>query len=510
MYFIIMLCFGVVMIDSLQVDLGFQDKFMEGENRYKELIKKSYGSCWKEALANLHSGCKHLTEEIQSRLALSFTNCFLEHSGSETCPCPEKTLISVCLRNSSDRIFSTYTEFFTHTQSICHYLQHREWQEQTQKTVDMLSENSEIVSKKLDESSKFQSKILDMQQIALRDQKQLIYSGKILNTELQKSREQARNAFEDFKSATNEQKHLIFEVFDRIKGLQHFVLGEFTSIYTFAYYMAGVFIIYILTSIPETAKARIWLLLLITGNVVVERILMSYNLDAEMSKMFPLDVNGPVFSSIWTCRKCVCTIGFVILLYFYHSYKDYNIINNELLKEIQRQNFELQEAFKSMKPLHLISPSLQNSKLEMPQLSNNVNHGYSMDHTITSVSSSFSSITREKVKKPHTPIDTPNHIGETKKLTNSANRTKKTVEKKTPMKTKTSKQINSTPKEVAILSSKENIEEGSPQKRYNLRSRVNSPAQSPYSSRLSPINSKDLVDAVAKQLETNLPFSQII
>ncbi|GFX16948.1 gamete expressed protein [Trichonephila clavipes] len=95
-----------------------------------------------------------------------------------------------------------------------------------------------------------------------------------------------------------------------------------------------------------------------------------------------------------------------------------------------------------MKPLHLISPSLQNSKLEMPQLSNNVNHGYSMDHTITSVSSSFSSITREKVKKPHTPIDTPNHIGETKKLTNSANRTKKTVEKKTPMKTKTSKQIS--------------------------------------------------------------------
>ncbi|GFQ87306.1 gamete expressed protein [Trichonephila clavata] len=163
-----------------------------------------------------------------------------------------------------------------------------------------------------------------------------------------------------------------------------------------------------------------------------------------------------------------------------------------------------------MKPLHLTSPSFQNSKLEMPQLRKNVNQEYSMDHTITSVSSSFSSVTREKVKKPHTPIDTPNHIGETKKLTNSANRMKKTVEKKTPVKTKSNKQINSTPKEVAILSSKENIEEGSPQKRYNLRSRVNSPAQSPYSSRLSPINSKDLADAVAKQLETNLTFSQII
>ncbi|GFT15678.1 gamete expressed protein, partial [Nephila pilipes] len=168
MFFIIILCYGVAKIDSLHVDLDFQDKYMEGENRYKELSKKSYGSCWKEALSNLQYSCKHLTEEIQSKLALSFTNCFLEYSGSATCPCPEEEPISVCLTNSSDRIFSTYTEFFTHTQSICHYLQHREWQEQTQKTVDMLNENSEIVSKKLDESSKSQTKILDMQQIALR------------------------------------------------------------------------------------------------------------------------------------------------------------------------------------------------------------------------------------------------------------------------------------------------------------------------------------------------------
>ncbi|GFU32042.1 gamete expressed protein [Nephila pilipes] len=332
-----------------------------------------------------------------------------------------------------------------------------------------------------------------MQQIALRDQKQLIYNGRILNTELQKSQDQARNAFEDFKSATNEQKLLIFEVFDRIKGLQHFVLGEFTSIYTFAYYMAGVFVIYILTSLPQTANARIWLLLLISGNAVLERILMSYNLDAEMSKLFPLDVN-----------KCIRST----LLERVHA--NYNTINNELLKEIQRQNFELQEAFKSMKSLHLLSSPLQNSKLEVLQSRNNVNYESSINHSVTSISSSSSSVSKEKIKKFHSPIDTPNQIGIIKKLTNSAKRMKKMAEK-TPVEAKSNQKTNASSKEITLLSSKENIDEnGLPQKRYNLRSRVNSPAQSPYSSRLSPANPKDLVDSVVERLENELPISKRI
>lgn len=314
-----LLYFIFMRTDSVEVDLNLQDKLAQGENLYKELVKKSYGSCWKEALSHLHFSCKHLTEEIQSRLALSFANCFLEYSGSQTSPCPDASPISACLANSSDRVFSTYTEFFTHTQSICQYLQHREWQEQTHKTVAMLTENSEIVSQKLDESSKTQSKILDMQEAAMAEQRRLISNGRSLNMELAKSRSQARFAFDEFKASTNEQKHLIFEIFDRVKGLQHFVLGEFTSVYTFVYYFGGVFVIYLLTSVPQTASARIWLLLLKSGNVVLERILISYNLDAEMSKLFPLEVNVRFEISLLFHCKYIPIFSIICIHFYLHS-----------------------------------------------------------------------------------------------------------------------------------------------------------------------------------------------
>lgn len=40
-----------------------------------------YGQCWSQALTNLHTSCKVLTEKIQMRLAYDFANCFLHKSG---------------------------------------------------------------------------------------------------------------------------------------------------------------------------------------------------------------------------------------------------------------------------------------------------------------------------------------------------------------------------------------------------------------------------------------------
>ncbi|GIY90210.1 hypothetical protein CDAR_581871 [Caerostris darwini] len=466
----------------MDVDLNDQDKLMEGKNRYNELMKMSYGDCWKEALSHLHFSCKHLTEDIQSRLALSFTNCFLEHSGSKTCPCPEEIPMSVCLANSTDRIFSTYTEFFTHTQSICHYLQHREWQEQTHKTIVLLTENSEIVSIKLDESSKTQTKILDMQQVSLLEQRRLISNSRNLNAELQKSRSQARSAFDEFKTSTNEQKLMIFEVFDRIKGLQHFVLGEFTSVYTIAYYIGGIFLIYISTSIPQTANARIWLLLLISANFILERIVVSYNIDQEMLKLFPLEVNGPIYSSIWICRKCVCTIGLIILVYFYHCYQDYNTINNQLLREIQRQNSELQEAIKNLKINQIEALPSQKLKSEILHSNQILNHAYSLYQAVSSISSTLN----EKIEMVNDPINASNQFD--------------SIEDKE----ENTKQINTTPKDV-IQSSKENLEKhDSAQKRYNLRSRGNTPVQSPISMHSSPKN--DFVNSVTKKIREEIVY----
>lgn len=281
----LLLC--ILTTNLADINSNIQDYIPEGERHYSELLRKaqSYGDCWKKAVTDLHRDCKHLTEEVQSRLSLSFTNCFLKHSGFDVSPCPHDVSISVCFKNSNDRdrLFSTYTEFFTHTQSICHYLQHKEWQEEAANTILMLTEISQIVSKKLDESSQSQSKILDLAQAALYEQKRLISSGRILNTELQKSRDNARVVYNEFKATTNEQRLLLFEVFDRVKSLQKFVFGEFTGIYTVAYYLIAVLLIYISTSVARTANARIWLILVISLNAALERFLTTYSIEKELS-----------------------------------------------------------------------------------------------------------------------------------------------------------------------------------------------------------------------------------
>lgn len=288
------------MLCTPAVELDFQDQIAEGETYYVELQRKSqsYGECWKEAMSNLHTGCKQLTEDVQSRLALAFANCFLKHTGIGACLCNDDVSISDCLTNCSDRVYSTFTEFFTHTQSVCHYLQHKEWQVEMARTALLLTENSKKISKNLDESARSQFKILDLQQAALAEQKRSISNGKILTAELMRSRESARDLYNEFKTTTYEQKLLLFEIFDRMRNLQNFVLGEFTGVYTAAYYLVVATLVYILTSVPRTADARIWLILIISLNAVAEKFLTSYTLQRNS-----IEVN-PIITSVWKYFAC--------------------------------------------------------------------------------------------------------------------------------------------------------------------------------------------------------------
>jgi len=76
-----------------------------------------------------------LTEDVQQSLALQFANCFLEKAGQKTYPCNEVSDIRKCFDGISDRAFTAYTSFFTHTQSICYFLQAQVWQVKTEKVV---------------------------------------------------------------------------------------------------------------------------------------------------------------------------------------------------------------------------------------------------------------------------------------------------------------------------------------------------------------------------------------
>ena len=83
-----------------------------------ELIQRDsqmprFGNCWTKALESLKYGCKDLSDENQSRMALNFANCFLAQAGQKTYDCQASQDISDCLTGVDSNAFSAYTNFFT-------------------------------------------------------------------------------------------------------------------------------------------------------------------------------------------------------------------------------------------------------------------------------------------------------------------------------------------------------------------------------------------------------------
>jgi len=70
-----------------------------------------------------------------------------------------------------------------------------------------------------------------------------------------------------FKSSTDEQKLMIFEVFDRVSRLQSLVVSEFSWLYTVFFYAACLIVVYLCTAAKRTADARLWLYLILTVRV---------------------------------------------------------------------------------------------------------------------------------------------------------------------------------------------------------------------------------------------------
>ena len=99
------------------IDEAANKAMQTGKNQF-ELIQRNakmprFGDCWKESLQHLENGCKKLTDDLQSRMALHFANCFLAQSGQKIYPCEDNVPISTCLSTIDSNGFTAYSEFFT-------------------------------------------------------------------------------------------------------------------------------------------------------------------------------------------------------------------------------------------------------------------------------------------------------------------------------------------------------------------------------------------------------------
>jgi 3-methyladenine DNA glycosylase AlkC len=287
--------------DSSQLS---EESVQKGKEAYQQALRESksripeYGHCWKNALKQLDEGCRQLTDETQHSLALSFLNCFLLSTGKEHLICNKPHYID-CTKDFDNSLVQLHNNYFIHTQNMCSFLQLQIWHDKTEETISRLATASSDTAKKLLESSEQQEKLLSQQSESLTNQDKIMQSGNQLEKVLESSTSGVKAIFDEYKKTTKEQRLLITDVFDRVSSLQNLVLGEFTSLYSLIFYVLSISISYLVTSTPRTSGARFWLFLLMTADIFVERLIVSWcGVDSHTSVN---DTNVSAFHDFVSC-----------------------------------------------------------------------------------------------------------------------------------------------------------------------------------------------------------------
>lgn len=345
--------FRVGLLAKLEVQTGDHSSSAEAERQLQRIQKGAehmqYGKCWTAALETLKTGCRRMNDETQRRIAYAFARCHLLASGREIPECPENEPFLQCTQSDtlSDLGYNTYTEFFTHSQQICFHLQSQAWHEATENTIDRLADNSHDVAVQLEQSSKVANRMIVQQNKSLQNQELLLERDERLRKSMQRSVFDVQKSHAETKKIINEQRALFHEVFDRVAVLQKTILGEFSSIYTFGFYVGSTILAYILTSTSYTNGARIWLFLLLIFNALTERAISNYQI-SKLDRDHRIGESGEIIpelihNHVWLCRQIYCGLSLVVLIISVYRFKDYTKLNNSLLNEIKRQNQQLQD-----------------------------------------------------------------------------------------------------------------------------------------------------------------------
>lgn len=328
----------------------------EGKVHLESLSEKAkvpqHGKCWKKAISELQTGCKSLSEEIQNDLALKFTDCFLQMSGYEPVKCESPK--SFCAKKLSDRAFNAYTEFYTHTQSICYFLQNQMWQEEAEITVNKLSSTSTEVAKKLQEAEIVQEKLLQHQHQSLLLQNDLIKNSENVASVLKASEDKINTVIKDFQSSTVEQKQLLLEVFENLLSLREWAVNEMSWFSSTVFFLSTAIIAYLFTSMSRTKDARILIFVIISFNYAIERILSKLVVENYVTVSYLSLSTESLNSAVWTSRKLSIMLSVLVAIYTAFTYYDFNVQNHKLLLIIKNQNSEILEYLQNKSVNHLV------------------------------------------------------------------------------------------------------------------------------------------------------------
>ncbi|KAK9888161.1 hypothetical protein WA026_000430 [Henosepilachna vigintioctopunctata] len=299
----------------------------EGRMQYQLLRERGnlpkYGPCWKSALETVDEGCRELSEETQSDIALSLSNCFLEMSGLETYHCDtdkKQNVRQICISAMTDRAFNVYTEFYTHTLNMCWFLRGQIWQE-------TISENTLKVGKQLETSAVQQEKLLQIQRESLEIQDHMLKHGKVIE-----------NVLADLSSATQNHQEMLYVMGQTINNLQSWLVGEVSWFNTLVFYIGfGIFVI-IVTSTPRTITSRLPILSLLVVHIFVERWACNLILNNGTYRNSAKDLYGDIYDCVQLIRYVFISLCFGILIYKAYFHDDILSNTRNALDSIYKQN----------------------------------------------------------------------------------------------------------------------------------------------------------------------------
>ena len=130
-------------------------------------------------------------------------------------------------------------------------------------------------------------------------------------------------------------------------------MSEVSWLYTVIFYSFCLLVIYLVTATRRTEAARLWLFLILTVNFGLERLVIKLSLmereNAANNILETVDISEMVNQRVWMVRNSAVVISFITLVTMAIRFKDYNLINNKLLEDIQKQNLELKRSMETFK-----------------------------------------------------------------------------------------------------------------------------------------------------------------
>uniref|UniRef100_A0A3B4ZH26 Protein brambleberry n=1 Tax=Stegastes partitus TaxID=144197 RepID=A0A3B4ZH26_9TELE len=296
-----------------------------------------YGECWARALEHLDTRCRDMTSESQRRIALRFAHCHLSSSGRDFPSCPEGSEVSRCTGAMDAVAFNTYTEFFTHTHSICRFLQSDAWQRRAETHRCLcfrLTDTSADVVEQLQSTRQMTKDLIKAQSAALQAQQEILTNGEELRATLRDSTQGLRSVFLELSSVSQQQQVALSELFNRVSFLQSFLLMEAHSLSSCCYNAAALCCAFLLTCTQRTCRARCFLACCS----------LRYS---TLSFLVLFHVQELLSVYVGILRRIMLCVAVFVLLVAYVRYRDPLQQSLQLLQQLRETQASLQEALHS-------------------------------------------------------------------------------------------------------------------------------------------------------------------